>query len=136
MSTRPRPLSPHLGIYRFTYTMATSIAHRITGIVLSAGLVVLVGWLFAAASGAERYAQASALLSTGFMKLLIAGWLLAFCYHLCNGIRHLNWDLGRGLEKAEARRSAGWVVVGTLALFAALAWPLFVAAGAAAAGAP
>ena len=127
MSTRSRPLSPHLGIYRFMYTMATSIAHRITGIVLSAGLVVLVGWLFAAASGAERYAQASALLSTGFMKLLIAGWLLAFCYHLCNGIRHLNWDLGRGLEKADARRSAIVVVAVAVALAAALIYVAFFA---------
>ena len=127
MSSRSRPLSPHLGIYRFMYTMATSIAHRITGIVLSAGLVVLVGWLFAAASGAERYAQASALLSTGFMKLLIAGWLLAFCYHLCNGIRHLNWDLGRGLEKAEARRSAIVVVAVAVALAAALIYVAFFA---------
>ncbi len=127
MSTRSRPLSPHLGIYRFMYTMATSIAHRITGIVLSAGLVVLVGWLFAAASGAERYAQASALLSTGFMKLLIAGWLLAFCYHLCNGIRHLNWDLGRGLEKAVARRSAIVVVAVAVALAAALIYVAFFA---------
>ena len=127
MSTRSRPLSPHLGIYRFMYTMATSIAHRITGIVLSAGLVVLVGWLFAAASGAERYAQASALLATGFMKLLIAGWLLAFCYHLCNGIRHLNWDLGRGLEKAEARRSAIVVVAVAVTLAAALIYVAFFA---------
>lgn len=136
MSIRPRPLSPHLGIYRFMYTMATSIAHRITGIVLSAGLLLLVAWLFAAALGAEAYSATTAVLSSVFVKLLLAGWLLAFCYHLCNGLRHLHWDLGRGLEKAEARRSAGWVVVGTLALFAALAWPLFVAAGAAAAGAP
>ena len=127
MSTRQRPRSPHLGIYRFMYTMATSIAHRITGIVLSVGLVVLVGWLFAAASGAERYEQASALLSTGFMKLLIAGWLLAFCYHLCNGIRHLNWDLGRGLEKAEARRSAIVVVAVAVALAAALIYAAFFA---------
>ena len=127
MSTRSRPLSPHLGIYRFMYTMATSIAHRITGIVLSAGLVVLVGWLFAAASGAERYAQASALLSTGFMKLLIAGWLLAFCYHLCNGIRHLNWDLGRGLEKADARRSATLVVAVAVTLAAAFIYAAFFA---------
>jgi len=127
MSTRQRPLSPHLGIYRFMYTMATSIAHRITGIVLSVGLVVFVGWLLAAASGAERYAQASALLSTGFMKLLIAGWLLAFCYHLCNGIRHLNWDLGRGLEKAEARRSAIVVVAVAVALAAALIYAAFFA---------
>ena len=105
MSTRQRPLSPHLGIYRFMYTMATSIAHRITGIVLSVGLVVLVGWLFAAASGADRYAQASALLSTGFMKLLIAGWLLAFCYHLCNGTG-TSVVASRRLRPAAARSSS------------------------------
>jgi len=124
---RPRPLSPHLGVYRFMYTMATSIAHRITGVVLSVGLVVLVGWLFAAASGAEAYAQASGLLSSVFMKLLLAGWLVAFCYHLCNGIRHLNWDLGRGLEKSEARRSATLVVVATLVLAAAFIYAAFFA---------
>ena len=127
MSTRPRPLSPHLGIYRFMYTMATSIAHRITGIVLSVGLVVLIGWRFAAASGAEAYAEASALLSTGFVKLLVAAWLLAFCYHLCNGIRHLNWDLGRGLEKADARRSATLVVAVAVTLAAAFIYAAFFA---------
>lgn len=126
---RPRPLSPHLGVYRFMYTMATSIAHRISGVVLSVGLVVLVAWLLAAASGAEAYASTAALLSSGFVQLLLAGWLLAFCYHLCNGLRHLGWDLGRGLEKAEARRSAMWVVVGTLLLFAVSVWLLFVRAG-------
>ena len=126
---RPRPLSPHLGVYRFMYTMATSIAHRISGVVLSLGLVVLVAWLLAAASGAEAYAATSALLSSGFIKLLLAGWLLAFCYHLCNGLRHLGWDLGRGLEKPEARRSAVWVVVGTTVLVALSAWLLFVRAG-------
>ena len=132
MSTRSRPLSPHLGIYRFMYTMATSIAHRITGIVLSAGLVVLVGWLFAAASGAERYAQASALLSTGFMKLLIAGWLLAFCYHLCNGIRHLFWDAGKGFELHQVYAS-GYTVLAAATTLTALTWGyvLFVAGGAA-----
>jgi succinate dehydrogenase / fumarate reductase cytochrome b subunit len=124
---RPRPLSPHLGVYRFMYTMATSIAHRITGVVLSVGLVVLVGWLYAAASSADTYARASALLSSGFMKLLLAGWMLAFCYHLCNGIRHLNWDLGRGLEKAEARRSATLVVAVTVALAAAFIYAAFFA---------
>ena len=127
MSTRPRPLSPHLGIYRFMYTMATSIAHRITGVVLSVGLVVLIGWLFAAASGAEAYAEASALLSTGFVKLLVAAWLLAFCYHLCNGLRHLNWDLGRGLEKADARRSATLVVAVAVTLAAAFIYAAFFA---------
>ena len=126
---RQRPLSPHLGIYRFMYTMATSIAHRITGVVLSVGLVVLVAWLLAAASGAEAHASTTALLSSGPVKLLLAGWLLAFCYHLCNGLRHLSWDLGRGLEKSEARRSAAWVFVGTLVLFAVFVWLLFLRAG-------
>ena len=126
---RQRPLSPHLGIYRFMYTMATSIAHRITGVVLSIGLVVLVAWLLAAASGAASYASTGALLSSGLVKLLLAGWLLAFCYHLCNGLRHLGWDLGRGLEKPEARRSAGLVVLGTVLLFAVLGWLLFIRAG-------
>ena len=126
---RPRPLSPHLGVYRFMYTMATSIAHRITGVVLSVGLVVLVAWLVAAASGAEAYAATAAPLSSGLVKVLLAGWLLAFCYHLCNGLRHLGWDLGRGLEKPEARRSAAWVVVGTLVLFAVLVWLLLLRAG-------
>lgn len=124
---RPRPLSPHLGVYRFMYTMATSIAHRITGVVLSVGLVVLVVWLVAAASGAEAYASTAALLSSGLVKVLLAGWLLAFCYHLCNGIRHLNWDLGRGLEKAEARRSATLVVAVTVALAAAFIYAAFFA---------
>lgn len=133
---RPRPLSPHLGIYRFMYTMATSIAHRITGVVLSVGLVVLVAWLLAAAVGAEAYASTTALLSSGVVKLLLAGWLLAFCYHLCNGLRHLAWDLGRGLEKAEARRSAGFVVAGTLSLFAVFGWLLFIKAGGLVGGAP
>jgi succinate dehydrogenase / fumarate reductase cytochrome b subunit len=124
---RQRPLSPHLGIYRFMYTMATSIAHRITGVVLSAGLLLLVGWLLAAALGAEAYATAVAVLSSGFVKLLIAGWLIAFCYHLCNGLRHLAWDMGRGLEKPEARRSATFVVVATVLLAAAFIYAAFFA---------
>lgn len=113
---RQRPLSPHLGIYRFAYTMATSIAHRASGIVLSVGLICLAWWLIAAAGSAEDYATAVAVLGSGLGQLLLAGWLLAFCYHLCNGIRHLNWDLGRGLERQEARRSATVVVVATLVL--------------------
>jgi succinate dehydrogenase / fumarate reductase cytochrome b subunit len=124
---RQRPLSPHLGIYRFMYTMATSIAHRITGIVLSAGLLVLVGWLLGAALGGEAFATATRVLASGAVQLLLAGWLLAFCYHLCNGLRHLAWDMGRGLEKPEARRSAVLVVLATLVLTAASVYVAFFA---------
>lgn len=113
---RQRPLSPHLQIYRFGYTMATSIFHRASGIALSVGLLVLVAWLMAAAAGAETYARTVAVLGAGVAQLVLAGWVVAFCYHLCNGLRHLNWDLGRGLEKPEARRSAVIVVAATLVL--------------------
>jgi succinate dehydrogenase / fumarate reductase cytochrome b subunit len=114
---RQRPLSPHLDIYRFAYTMATSIAHRITGVVLTAGFGVLIYWLVAAASSAESYAAAQQIISSGPIKLLLIGWLLAFCYHLLNGIRHLNWDRVRGLERHEARRSSRIVIIATIVLF-------------------
>jgi len=103
---RQRPLSPHLDIYRFAYTMATSIAHRITGVILTAGFGVLIYWLVAAASSAESYAAAQQIISSGPVKLLLVGWLLAFCYHLFNGIRHLNWDRGQAV--------AGRLVAGIL----------------------
>ena len=115
---RERPLSPHLGVYRFAYTMATSIFHRITGGALSVGLLLLVYWLMAAADGPEAYDSAMDVLMSGFGKLVIAGFVIAFAYHFCNGIRHLNWDLGRGLERAEARRSARTVIVATILIAA------------------
>lgn len=124
---RQRPLSPHLGVYRFAYTMATSIFHRVSGVVLAAGLIVLTWWLLAAAGSAEQYARAVSLLGSGPVQWLLAGWLLAFCYHLCNGIRHLNWDLGRGLERVEARRSAKVVVLMAALLALAFGYVAFFA---------
>ncbi|MFM8845995.1 MAG: succinate dehydrogenase, cytochrome b556 subunit [Gammaproteobacteria bacterium] len=122
-----RPLSPHLGVYRFAYTMATSIAHRASGIVLSVGLLLLAWWLMAAAGDEAGYALAVAVIGSGFGKLLLAGWLIAFFYHLCNGLRHLNWDLGRGLEKAEARRSAAVVIAVSVVLALAFVYAAFFA---------
>ena len=124
---RERPLSPHLGVYRFMYTMATSIAHRITGVVLTGGLLLLVWWLMAAATGPAAYAGAARVLGSGFAQLLMAGWLLAFVYHLCNGIRHLTWDVGLGLEKREARRSAAVVVAATVVIASVLGYLAFFA---------
>lgn len=128
---RERPLSPHLGVYRFMYTMALSIAHRITGVVLSVGFILFVWWLMAAATGAAAYAGAMRLLSHGLVQLLLAGWLLAFVYHLCNGIRHLTWDAGLGLEKHEARRSAAVTIAATLVIAGVLGYLAFFARGAA-----
>jgi len=113
-----RPLSPHLGVYKFAYTMALSILHRIMGSALSVGFLVLVWWLMAVAQGPDAYAAAIEVLRSGFFKLLLGGWALAFIYHFCNGIRHLFWDAGVGLERHQARRSGAVVVVATLVLFA------------------
>jgi len=126
---RPRPLSPHATIYRFQYTMIGSFLHRMTGVGMSVGLFVLAAWLAAAASGAEAYAGTTAVLSSLVFKVLLALWLLAFCYHLFNGIRHLAWDLIYGFERPEARRSYRMVMAAALILFAALAWLFFLRGG-------
>lgn len=114
---RSRPLSPHLGVYRFMYTMTLSITHRITGVILSVGLLPLTYWLMAVAAGPEAYDRAIGLLSHWFFRLLLAGWIAAFAFHLCTGIRHLVWDTGRGLEKPQARASARFAVVASIVIF-------------------
>jgi succinate dehydrogenase / fumarate reductase cytochrome b subunit len=124
-----RPLSPHLFIYRFAYTMATSILHRATGVVLSAGLVLLAVWLLALASGPAGYAELAACLTSWPGRVLLALLLLAFCYHFCNGMRHLLWDLGIGLERKAARRSATLVIVAAVAIAAVLVWLLKIFPG-------
>jgi len=95
----------------FRYTLFTSFANRVTGIVMSLGLLVLVYWLMAVASGAAAYTRAIGVLSMPIFKLLYAALLLAFSYHLVAGVRHLVWDTGRGLERGQSKSSAGIVIV-------------------------
>lgn len=121
-----RPLSPHLFIYRFAYTMSLSILHRITGLVLAAGLPVLALWLAAVASGETAYARLTTGVTGSVLKVLLAGWLASFVYHLANGIRHLLWDAGIGLERREARRSAAIVVAATVLVTVLLGFLLFL----------
>jgi len=109
MPERSRPLSPFLH-YRWQYTNTLSILHRASGILLTGGFGLLVYWLTALANGPVTYTRASKVLLHPSFKVLLALGLLAFAYHLCNGIRHLLWDAGLGLERREARRS-GWAVV-------------------------
>jgi succinate dehydrogenase / fumarate reductase cytochrome b subunit len=117
-----RPLSPHLGVYKFMYTMSLSILHRITGCAAAVGFLLFVWWLMALASGPAAYASAMNALGSPFAKLLLVGFTFSFVYHFCNGIRHLVWDTGRGLERAQARRSAAVVVVAALLLTAVAVW--------------
>jgi len=117
-----RPLSPHLGVYKFMYTMSLSILHRITGVAAAVGFLAFVWWLMALATGPEAYARAMACLGSPFAKLLLVGFTFSFVYHFCNGIRHLVWDTGRGLERAQARRSGAVVIVAALVLTALVVW--------------
>ncbi|MBT8079217.1 MAG: succinate dehydrogenase, cytochrome b556 subunit [Gammaproteobacteria bacterium] len=116
MSDTGRPLSPHLSVYRWPITMTLSILHRMTGVALSVGLLILVGGLVAAASGADRYDRFSDLLGSFAGRLVLIAWSAAFFYHLLNGIRHLVWDFGLGLEKEQANKSAWLVLVLTVVI--------------------
>ncbi len=118
MSSSGRPLSPHLSIYRWPITMTLSILHRISGLALSAGLIVFAWWLLAASSGGPAYQQFTEFASSIVGCLMLIGWTAAFFYHLANGIRHLVWDLGYGFELRTANASAWFVLVLTLVLTA------------------
>ena len=119
-----RPLSPHLTVYRmYRYTLITSILlTRATGLALSVGLILLVYWLVAVASGPGAYRDARVVLSLPVLKAVYLILLAAFSCHLFAGIRHLIWDTGRGLERAQSKRSAALVVLAGILLFAGLAW--------------
>lgn len=116
-----RPLSPFL-LYRWQYTMALSILHRITGCALSVGLLLLVYWLAAAASGADAYAQAQRIFAHSLIRVALTAFSFSFFYHLLNGVRHLAWDAGHGYEK-KAARASGWIAfLGSLVLTAFFWW--------------
>ena len=93
-----RPLSPHLGIYRWQITMTMSILHRVTGVALAVGSVVLVWWLVAAGVGPDAFDVVHRFLSSLVGQVLLIGWTLSLYYHLCNGVRHLCWDAGWGFQ--------------------------------------
>lgn len=115
MAQPERPLSPFM-YYRWQYTNTLSILHRLSGVFMSVGIVLLVYWLVAAASGSEAYATALRCFAAPVTKVAMFGWLLAFFYHLLNGIRHLGWDLGYGFEKAVARKTGTLVFIGAIVL--------------------
>ena len=122
---RARPLSPHLSVYRFTHTMVLSILHRIAGLYMAVGLLLLVAWLMAAAQGEDSYELFVTRWSGGFVRLLLMAWLAAFVYHFMNGIRHLFWDAGIALERGPSRRSAWLVITATVVVLALSGYLLF-----------
>ena len=118
-----RPLPPHLQIYRPQLTSVLSILHRITGVALAVGTILLVYWLIATASGPQAFATANGIIGSWIGLILLFGWTFALFFHLANGIRHLFWDAGLGFE-LKAVYASGWTVV---ALAAVLTLASFIA---------
>lgn len=111
---RQRPLSPHLQVYRLPLPALTSIAHRITGVGLTVGTLLLVWWLVAAAAGPDAYATASGFIASPVGLLLMFGWTAALWYHLLNGLRHLIWDGAKMLTLEQSYSSAKLVIGGAI----------------------
>ena len=121
MTHDSRPLSPDMQIYRPQLTSVLSISHRVTGIALSVGTLLLIVWLIAAADGPHTYSTVQGFLTSWVGLLLLLGWTFSFFFHLCNGIRHLVWDAGYGFELRTIYASGWTVVVASTALTVA-AW--------------
>lgn len=111
-----RPLSPHLQIYRLPLTARLSILHRITGMGMIPGAVLVVWWFVAAVYSPAYFAVADRLLSSWFGIVVMTGTLWALAYHFCNGIRHLVWDAGRNFDLAATQRSNLIVLAGSAVL--------------------
>ena len=111
-----RPLSPHLQIYRPQLTSITSILTRVTGNALIVGILLLVWWLLAAASGPDYFATVDWIVTSWIGKLVMFGSIWALWYHTLAGVRHLYWDSGRGLEIETAETLGKAVIVGSVIL--------------------
>jgi len=121
MTDDSRPLSPHLQIYRPQVTSVLSITHRLTGVVLAFAALLLVYWLAAAAYGPDSFARAQAVMESWFGRLILFGFTFSLFYHLCNGVRHLGWDVGWGFDLVRLRMTGVVVIIASLAL-TVLSW--------------
>ena len=98
MANSKYPTSPHLQIYRLPFTALLSIAHRITGVILACGCVLLVWLLAAAAESAKSYQLLFTHLDSWYGQIFLLGFVFSLYLHFCNGVRHLFWDVGYGFE--------------------------------------
>ena len=111
-----RPLSPHLGIYRLSWTMAMSIVHRITGGALYFGTALLAIWLVALASGSGAFDAVQGFFGSWFGMLILFGYTWTLMHHMLGGVRHLIWDFGHGMEPAQRVWMARLTLIGSVAL--------------------
>jgi len=117
-----RPLSPHLTIYRKQMNSTMSILHRFAGMGLAVTGMLLVWWFLAAATSPGYFAFVDGLLTSWLGKLVLLISLWAFWYHFMNGVRHLRWDLGKGLGLGESARTGWYAIIGSVLLTALSIW--------------
>lgn len=123
MAQVERPLSPHLQIYKPQITSVLSILHRATGVAAGVGSLLLTWWLIALAAGPDSFAVVQDFVGSVVGIIILIGFSWALFYHLCNGIRHLTWDLGWGFELSQVTIS-GWAVVIASVVLTIIAWVL------------
>ena len=111
-----RPLSPHLQVYRWPLSMALSITHRVTGVGLGIGTLLLTGWLITAATSQSAFDSFQYFLGSAIGMFLLFCWTLALVFHLLTGLRHLWWDTGHGFEAKDYQNTGFAVLVGTAVL--------------------
>jgi succinate dehydrogenase cytochrome b subunit len=121
-----RPTSPHILIYRLLFTTLLSGLHRITGVALVIGTLLLVVVLLSLAAGPESYARVQAFCGSWIGLFMLFGWSWSLCYHLCNGVRHLGWDVGWGYDIPRMKQT-GWIVVVVSAALTLLIWACVIA---------
>jgi len=121
MKTSNRPLSPHIQVYKMPLSAKLSILHRITGLGLSLGAVVLVFWLFSLAYLSSTAVNLHTFFSSSVGKVILIAWTFAFFYHFCNGIRHLFWDVGKGYEIETVNKSGVFAILVAVVL-TAIVW--------------
>jgi len=102
---RIRPISPHLQVYKLPLNAIASIVHRITGVILSVGLLLFVGGLLAISSGENAYTTMQNLMNHALGTLVLWLFIYALFFHLCHGVRHLIWDAGSGFEREHMDRN-------------------------------
>jgi succinate dehydrogenase / fumarate reductase cytochrome b subunit len=124
-----RPMSPHVQVWRWHVTMASSILHRATGMALYVGALVVAGWIIALGAGPDAFDAYGALLASPLGYLVLFGLTFSLLYHLANGIRHLFWDTGRGLDPKTADMSA-WAAIVFAVVATVLIWVIAMVRGA------
>ena len=115
-ASAPQPLSPHLQIYRWTWTMAMSVFHRVTGSALYVGIALLAIWLVALASGPSAFEAVQWFFGSPIGILILFGYTWVLLHHMLGGVRHLVWDFGQGMERRERFAMARFTLIGSVAL--------------------